>query len=490
MLPRELGTQARRLGELVRRNYLLATALAIGALLRLVAMIAYPGVLWFAGDSYVYLGAALRPLPDHTKTVGYSFMLRALLPLHSLTLVALLQHLMGLAMAVMIYALARRAGLPRWGATLATLPILLDAYEIQLEHMLMTETLFTFLVVSAVTLALWRDRPKPWVMLAAGLLIGYAVVVREAGLPLILVFVLYFLVRWRGWLVPLALAAGCIAPVAAYASWFHSTTGQYLLTRTTGFFLWGRVSSFADCAQIKPPPAERRLCLSQPPADRQPPGLLVWVSPVLHKLHNGPISPSNDKLLTDFAVRAIKAQPLGYARAVADGLGLSVDWRRHAYPNAYTTAHYKFAYRPQPVPANRGWIRGGTAAGDAQAYGRASPSRVVRPFSSMLRYYQRLFYTYGPLFGLLLAVGFVGLVRHWRRLGGPGLLPWVVAMTLWVFPIATADFDYRYLLPVLPLASLAAALAFAPVEEPRSAPVALRRPWPFRERLSKSGAQV
>jgi hypothetical protein len=42
------------------------------------------------------------------------------------------------------------------------------------------------------------------------------------------------------------------------------------------------------------------------------------------------------------------------------------------------------------------------------------------------------------------------------------MLPWVTAVVLLVFPIAVADFDYRYLLPVLPFACLAAALALAP----------------------------
>ena len=42
------------------------------------------------------------------------------------------------------------------------------------------------------------------------------------------------------------------------------------------------------------------------------------------------------------------------------------------------------------------------------------------------------------------------------------MLPWVIGVVLLVGPVAVADFDYRYLLPVLPFACLAAGLAFAP----------------------------
>src|SRR2546430_14726689 len=94
-----------RLRALVKRDPYFAAALAAGAGLRLVAMVGYPGALWFAGDSYVYLGAALRPQPNLSKTTGYSVFLHALEPFHSLTLVVGLQHLMGLAVAVMIYLL-------------------------------------------------------------------------------------------------------------------------------------------------------------------------------------------------------------------------------------------------------------------------------------------------------------------------------------------------------------------------------------------------
>jgi hypothetical protein len=62
------------------------------------------------------------------------------------------------------------------------------------------------------------------------------------------------------------------------------------------------------------------------------------------------------------------------------------------------------------------------------------------------------------------------------------MLPWVTGVVLLVFPIATADFDYRYLLPVLPFASLAAGLAFAPARvRPAPQPPAPQPPLPQQD---------
>ena len=140
-----------RARALVRRHRPVAVALAAGAVLRAVAALGYPGALWFS-DSFVYIGDALRPQPDPARAVGYSFFLRALEPFHSLALVTGLQHLMGLGIAVMVYATAlRHAVPPRW-ACAAALPVPLDGFEIEDEHMVMAETLFTFLAVLAMLL--------------------------------------------------------------------------------------------------------------------------------------------------------------------------------------------------------------------------------------------------------------------------------------------------------------------------------------------------
>src|SRR5262249_31940154 len=155
-------------------------------------------------------------------------------------------------------------------------PVLLDGYMIEDEHLIMAESLFIFLLMVAMVLILWRRQVSWWVALIAGLLVGYAVDVRTEGAVVLVLFPLFLLLRgWlnlRRWLAAVLMAVGCLIPVGAYASWFHARTGHYGMTMSTGFYLWGRVSSFADCARIKPTGAEAAVCPTKPLSERTPPG--------------------------------------------------------------------------------------------------------------------------------------------------------------------------------------------------------------------------
>ena len=285
MNPRFLMRLLRRLaGE----NKLFSLGLLAGGLLRLDVMLGYPGALWFAGDSYVYVGAALRPQPNLSKATGYSFFLRLLLPFHSFTLVTGVQHVMGLLIAVLIYVLLRRNGVSKTWSAIATLPQLLDGYIIEDEHLIMAETVFTFLLMIATLLLLWRPRPAWWMALVAGLLVGAAAIVRTQGEVMLAVLPLFLLLRgwsWqtmRGWGIAIVFTAGTLIPFGTYVNWFHEKTGHYDTTMSMGFYLWGRVSSFANCAVIKPTGAEAKVCPAQPIADRTPPGSYLWSAPYVH----------------------------------------------------------------------------------------------------------------------------------------------------------------------------------------------------------------
>ena len=65
-------------------------------------------------DSYFYLLDTTRGTPDPDNPDGYPFFLWLLKPFHSLSVVAGLQHLMGLGIAVLVYAILRRHGVARW----------------------------------------------------------------------------------------------------------------------------------------------------------------------------------------------------------------------------------------------------------------------------------------------------------------------------------------------------------------------------------------
>src|SRR5207245_2431860 len=112
-------------------------------------------------------------------------------PFHSLALVAGLQHVLGLGIAVLVYAIVRNYGVPRWAATVATVPVLFDPREVLVEHSIMSDTLATLLMVAAFAVLLGRPSPSVRRSTTAGLLMGASSLVRPIALPLILLIAAY-----------------------------------------------------------------------------------------------------------------------------------------------------------------------------------------------------------------------------------------------------------------------------------------------------------
>jgi len=168
--------------------------LVVAAALRAVVILGYPPIFWF-NDSYNYVIDAVTRTPDVVRSNGYPFFLQAIEPFHSLLLLATLQAMMGLAMGLAIYAVLRRRGLPWWGATLCALPVLFDVFELQLEHMIMSDVLFYFLITMAIVALCWSDRPSWATCVVVGLVIGFIGAVMGIGGGFILIPIMIYLLR-------------------------------------------------------------------------------------------------------------------------------------------------------------------------------------------------------------------------------------------------------------------------------------------------------
>ncbi|MEU6745234.1 hypothetical protein ABZ914_03290 [Spirillospora sp. NPDC046719] len=481
----------------LREHGLMAGAVLAALVPRTLAMLGYPDALWF-GDSVPYLRSAVRMAPDTTRPSGYPLMLEALKHLRSLLGVVLVQHVMGVAIGIGVYALVwrygraawpRRAWLPGLIGTAVAVPVLFDAYQIELEHLLLSDTLFAFLVVAAVVILLWQPHVTWSMGAAAGLALGLASITRSVGLPLLAVVIAWLFLRRHGIraaVVPaIALAAGCLLPIGGYTLWYHSAHGKYAITGTSGVFLYGRTMDFADCSVIKPKPALQKLCPRRHPKNVSGAYWALWgpKTPFDH-IRGGRVG--GDALAGRFAVAAIEAQPLGYARVVARDTLRAFAWRRTPYPRPFTFQEYRFPAKERPLTAQE--------RSAARSYARAGGDvRVVRPYADWARAYQRWIHLPGTLLGAMLLAAAAGIVPG-RRPRRRALLPLLLSIALLVVPAATADFDYRYVLPAVPLAALAAGLAFIPrrqTGEPASSGATDRRDPDVRpDRIAETSAST
>jgi hypothetical protein len=169
--PSRFAGAVHRIGAMLRTHWFFTIVLAVGAAGRVLTMVAYrPALLYI--DSFSYLTDSRTLSAAGNEPMGYPLVLRLLLDVGNFEFVVAVQHLLGLAMGLCIYILLLRHRMPKTLAALASMPVLLDAYEWQIEQNILTDSLFLALITAALVLLTWRRRPGPWLAASAGLLLG------------------------------------------------------------------------------------------------------------------------------------------------------------------------------------------------------------------------------------------------------------------------------------------------------------------------------
>lgn len=446
--------------RLSRRHWPLLVIVACAAALRVVVLLAYQPALIFP-DSEAYLQHAQffvagNWTPDWLRTSGYSLLLIPAVLMHNLAVVAAGQHLLGLATAVLIYALLLHFGARRWIAALATVPVLFDPLQLDIEQYVLTDVSATFLVVVALVLLVWnRGQIGRAASLTAGLVLAAATLIRQPDLVMVVPAMAYLAVavRPRRRLVGRValLLAGFLLPVLGYLGWYQVTRGQFNFTSYNSEFLYGRVAQFADCTGMSMPAYERPLCPQQLPAQRYP-DFYMWAPQSPQVTLKAPPGMSKDNIILDFDRRIIEHQPLTYLKVVANDVLYSFSPIRGDGPEQYPVSYLKF--RPYYQPDKDALAALGTYTG------RGPHTQTA--LASFLTGYGRDLYTPGPLLagGLALgAAGMVGLGRARRSpLRAPCLLFTLGTIAMVVPPYLIATFDWRYELPQLSLIPVAAVL--------------------------------
>ncbi len=467
-------SQATRLGgeiaprALWQRHRLFTIALVLSLIPRILSSLAFrPAQM--TSDSFLYMRAAITGALGVIRPNGYPFFLSLFRGLpHSLLLITTSQHVMGLAIATIVYGLLRYWGLPGWGACLLALPTLFDSHQIALETYILPDTLFCLVIVAATALLLSRRTPRPWQCALAALLFAYSALLRGNGLPLALVAAVFLLIRRVGWKAIAAAALVFVIPVGAYVLAFHSQYGKYNLTESDGIFLWSRTTTFANCATMKLPADLRPLCpnLEKPavPAGKAPPwsvsallsepspGDYLWAPDAYWRIDKHPgINAYNNKLGMRFAEHAIVANPLGYARTVTENVLLVFLTTDRPQGGAYMTF----------IPGARIPSLPGYYASDIARFAGTGNTRAVQPYAYFMLLYQQPVQFPGLVFLGVVLAGLVFVLRAWRRFGGMQLLPWGLAAVSILSPAMLTASLYRYIIVAIPLSCLALGIGIA-----------------------------
>ena len=481
---------------LLRRHWLAAALLAAGLVLRVLAQVAYrPALIYVNSLKYLY-GASPGADP-----LGYRYLLKIILVGGDLSAVTAIQHLLGLAMAVVVYLLLLRRGVRTWLAALAVAPVLLDAYQLQMEQMIMPDVWFEAMIVAGLAILLWRPAVSLRAAAVAGLILGLSATLKSLGEFLIVPALVYLLAAAglrRALRASAAMIVAFALPILLYCGVSYARTGHFWLARQQS--LTGRLVAAADCATLKLPAKARPLCPAPAVQQALGPDALehdFGRSP----LYAAPVTPGTRGALIAELKSAIEhQQPLRVAGSIlSDSLRLFALTRQ---PTGWVTPisrwQFQAGYPTYPpwtsiCPAGRLGAQaclveqhdqqktvapdsdlllrpgGSLVLGVQRAVGglfRATtlspaygnPTRVSRPVAAFLRSYQLDGgYTPGPLLALAVLAGLAGSVLalarrarddRGRRLALGSLLFTVTAAIVLLAP-DVYEFSWRYELPAV-----------------------------------------
>ncbi|MBB4683062.1 glycosyltransferase [Amycolatopsis jiangsuensis] len=444
----------------LRRHAFLLVLLVLGTALRVLTWVAYrPALLYI--DSFRYLDNLQGLRADQLNPIGYDLLLRPLLAVGGLAFVAAVQHLAGMAIAVGIYALARRLGARHWVGALAAAPLLLDAYQLQIEQNIMSEVLFEALLLGLLWLLLAKGKPN-WRRIAlAGLVVGFAVLVRLIGIALAVPFLLYVLAAgraWRssrGWRNAGIGVLAMLVVVVPYAAEVKAQTGKWGLTGPSGNMLYGRTAAVADCANLNLEPTLQVFCPANPVGTRR---VDDYTHADFDPAWPGPLPPGADKnaLATEFAYEVLEVQWWDVAKAIIGDFSKSFHFERASAVNDVEVDRWQFQ---QTYPL---WADAPLVAAYTRQYDGVDPS-VDEPIATILRHYQLGGgFVPGAVLGFFALLGLATVLRR-KKPGDPargGALFAAGAGLFLLFASAVFEFSWRYQLPALVLLPAAGALGF------------------------------
>jgi hypothetical protein len=475
---------ARRIVPLARRHWLMTALLLAGLVLRVLAQITYrPALLYIDTLKYLY-----NAWPG-TDPLGYKGVLKAILLVGNLQAVTAVQHLVGLGMAVALYAVLVRRGVPLWLSALAAAPVLLDAYELQNEQTIMPDVWFDALMVATIVALLWRPRPTWRAVAVGGIALGLSVTIGQATEILILPAVIYVAIAAGGWRRAVGSAAAmCVAfalPIVLYMSGSALFSGHFWLSRAGTSQLYGRAAEAADCATLKVPSYERSLCPTAKQKALGADGLDHDASSPL-QLYVAPSGMSQSKVISSFIRAVMVQQPMRVLAGTATDSARLFEVTRVTTPGDTPISRWQFQ---TSYPSYENYIRTNAQGVIILGLKVQNPppdfiyqplnpafggkAMVITPLADFLHAYQLDGgYTPGPLYLAATVLGLFGtLSLIFRRKGRSPLaadrqlalgcsLFFLSAAAILLFSDFT-EFSWRYQLPAIMTLPPAGALGLA-----------------------------